>query len=92
MDRQGLNDFKVSINDNPGLTLTYMYFAGRSNLDKLAYCANTRSRCQLNVNRTIGFLWCFFFQMGNSGMEDNSRQIKNNVKSISANNVNCKDC
>ena len=37
MDHRGLKVYKVYINDNLGLTLTY--FTARSNLVKTAYCA-----------------------------------------------------
>ena len=52
MDHQALKVFKVSINDDPGLTLSY--YTTRSNLVEIAYCADTRPRCQLSVYRTIG--------------------------------------
>ena len=39
-DLQGLKVYKVYINDDPVLTLTY--FTARSNLVKIAYCAYTR--------------------------------------------------
>ena len=41
MDHQGLKVYKVYLNDDPGLTLTY--FTARSNLFKIAYCAYTRA-------------------------------------------------
>ena len=51
MDHQGLKVYKVSINDDPVLTLTY--FMARSDLVKTAV---TRPRCQVSVYRTIGSL------------------------------------
>ena len=47
MDHQGLKVYKIYINDDPGLTMTY--FTARSNLVKLAHCA-----CQVSVYRNIG--------------------------------------
>ena len=47
-----LKIYKVDINDDLGLTLTY--FTARSNLVKFAYCAYTRPRCQVSGYRTIG--------------------------------------
>ena len=52
MDYQGLKVYKVSINDGTGLILTY--FMARSNLVEMAYCVDTRPRCQVSVCRTIG--------------------------------------
>ena len=52
MDHRGLKVYKVYINDDPVLTLTY--FMQRSNVVKIAYCAYTRPRCQVCVYRTIG--------------------------------------
>ena len=42
----------ISINDDPGLTLTY--FTARPNFVKIAYCSDTRPRCQVSIYRTIG--------------------------------------
>ena len=39
IDHQGLNVYTVYINDDPGLMLSY--FTARSNLVKLANCADT---------------------------------------------------
>ena len=50
MEHQELNVYKVYINDEPGLTLTY--FTARSSLVKIAYCAYTN--IQVSVYRTIG--------------------------------------
>ena len=47
-----LKVYKVSINYEPGLTLTY--FTAWSNLVKIAYCAYARPRCQVSINRTVG--------------------------------------
>ena len=52
MDYGGLKVYKVSINYDPGLTLTY--FMAKSNLVKIAYCTYTRPSCQVSVYRTIG--------------------------------------
>ena len=54
IDHQVLKVYKVYINDDPGFTLTLTYFAAKSNLAKIAYCAYTRPRCQVSVYRTIG--------------------------------------
>ena len=48
----GLNAYNVSINDDPGLTLTY--FMARSNLVKITYYANTGPRCHVSIYRIIG--------------------------------------
>ena len=52
MDQLKVNVNKVYINDAPELTLTC--FTVRSNLVEIAYCAYTRSRCQVGVYMTIG--------------------------------------
>ena len=51
MHHQGLKVYKVSIIDDPWLTLTY--FMARPNLVKIAYYAY-RPRCQVSIYRTIG--------------------------------------
>ena len=58
MDYRELNVYKFFINGDPGLTLTH--FMARSNLIKIAYCAYTRPRSQMSVNRTLGPLILFF--------------------------------
>ena len=40
MDHRGLEVYKVSINDDLGLTM--IYITARSNLVKIAYCADAR--------------------------------------------------
>ena len=52
MDHGELMVYKVYINEDPGLTLTY--FTARSNLCKIAYCAFTWPRYKVGVYRTIG--------------------------------------
>ena len=49
MDHQGLKVYRVYVNDDLGLTLTYMYFTASTSLVKFAYCAYTRP-----IYRTIG--------------------------------------
>ena len=56
MDHRGLKVYKVSINDDPGLTLTYL--KAKSNLLKITYCAGIRLRCQVSAYRTFGPLVC----------------------------------
>ena len=41
-----------SMNDNPGLTLTY--FTVRLTLVKIAYCAGSKPNSQVSIYRTIG--------------------------------------
>ena len=53
MDNQGLKVYKVYINDDPGLILTY--FTARSSLVKFAYCALIyQTNSQVGIYRTIG--------------------------------------
>ena len=47
MDLQGLEVYKVYINDDPWLTLTF--YTARSNLVKMAYFAFARPRCQVSI-------------------------------------------
>ena len=58
MHYQRLKVYTVSINDGPGLTLTY--FTARTNLVKIAYYTETRPRCQVSVYRTIAPLDCSY--------------------------------
>ena len=67
-DHSGLDVYKVNINDDPWLFLT---FTARSNLVKIAYCGYTRPRCQVSFYRTIGptgqlVLWLKLRSFGNS--------------------------
>ena len=50
MDRHGLEVYKVYINDDPGLTLTY--YTAKSNLVNLAYFAFAGPRCQVSIYKT----------------------------------------
>ena len=52
MDHRKLKGYKVYVNNDPGLTLTY--FSSNSNLVEITYYAYTRPRCLVSVYRTIG--------------------------------------
>ena len=52
MDHQGLKVYKIYINDDPGVTLTY--FTAMSNLVLIAYCALYKTHSKVSVYRTIG--------------------------------------
>ena len=54
IDHQERNVYKVYINDDPGLTLTYLTVW--SNLIKIncLLCLNARPRCQVSAYRIIG--------------------------------------
>ena len=49
MDHHGLKVYKMYINDDPGLTLTY--FTASTNVVKIALCAS--DQCQGSVYRTV---------------------------------------
>ena len=53
MDHRGLKVYKVSINDDSDPALTLTYFTAISNLVTIAYCVDTRPKCQVSVYRTI---------------------------------------
>ena len=57
MDLQGLKVYKVYINDDPGLTLTY--FTARSNLVKIAHCASDQQSGERLQDRwSSGIILC----------------------------------
>ena len=51
MKMRGLKVYKIGLNDGAELTLTNC--TTMSNLVKIAYCAFTRTRCQVNVDTTV---------------------------------------
>ena len=61
IEHQGLNVYKVCINDDPWLTLTYL--TTMSNFAKFTFCAVSRTRYQIRINRIIGPLF-FSFDTG----------------------------
>ena len=56
MDLNGLKVYKIYINDDPKFTL--IDFKARSDSVKMAYCAYTRTKCQVSVYRNMGPLVC----------------------------------
>ena len=52
MDHQGLKVYKIYLNDDPGMTLTY--FTAMSNLVLIANCALYKTHRKVSVYMTIG--------------------------------------